>query len=77
MREFGPTERRRSRTYQPWGYHGLPVFEDGAALVLGARSRVVSSHLSDRRDHSALWRRRPPTLMKVGLPLGTATWRRA
>jgi 2,3-bisphosphoglycerate-dependent phosphoglycerate mutase len=24
---FPLAERRRSRTYQPWGYHGLPVFE--------------------------------------------------
>ena len=24
-----PAERRRSRTYQPWGYHGLPVLKTG------------------------------------------------
>jgi hypothetical protein len=24
---FGPAERRRSRTYRPWGYHGLPVLK--------------------------------------------------
>ena len=26
---FGLAERRRSRTYQPWGYHGLPVLKTG------------------------------------------------
>jgi hypothetical protein len=25
--QFGLAERRRSRTYQPWGYHGLPVLK--------------------------------------------------
>ena len=28
---FGLAERRRSRTYQPWGYHGLPVLKTGWA----------------------------------------------
>jgi hypothetical protein len=25
------TTRRRNRTYQPWGYHGLPVLKTGWA----------------------------------------------
>ena len=28
---FSRAERRRSRTYQPWGYHGLPVLKTGWA----------------------------------------------
>ena len=28
---YGLAERRRSRTYQPWGYHGLPVLKTGWA----------------------------------------------
>jgi len=28
---FPLAERRRSRTYQPWGYHGLPVLKTGWA----------------------------------------------
>ncbi len=24
---YGLAERRRSRTYEPWGYHGLPVLK--------------------------------------------------
>src|SRR2546423_952479 len=28
---FRVAERRRSRTYQPWGYHGLPVLKTGWA----------------------------------------------
>ena len=27
LRDSAERERRRSRTYQPWGYHGLPVLK--------------------------------------------------
>jgi hypothetical protein len=32
---FDLAERRRSRTYQPWGYHGLPVLKAGGGFGSG------------------------------------------
>ena len=36
----GLAERRRSRTYQPWGYHGLPVLTVGRVWLNGAVAGV-------------------------------------
>ena len=40
--EFGLAERRRSRTYQPWGYHGLPVLKI-RLLWLNKAIQIVSA----------------------------------
>ena len=47
---FGLAERRRSRTYQPWGYHGLPVLKTGWATgPVPLQGRIHAEFLSAQR----------------------------
>ena len=56
-------ERRRSRTYQPWGYHGLPVLKTGWAtgpVPLQGR-RILRGRLCARVRRARRRRPRPRT----------------
>jgi hypothetical protein len=48
---FGLAERRRSRTYQPWGYHGLPALKRRRDwMLLWCQGRVDQSSVEAAGD---------------------------